>query len=616
MIQQQSVSTLNIHFKKASFCGDYTAYIPDSTTQIKYVNTRIIIVQKTANDPQNFHQDSIRHTHFLTSMINGVNYMFANIEDHTFGGVFLNKPNPSDAKIQFVLRGIDYYQDSALWDIKGDTLLCSSDIFDAYGVPGHLNIIFRASSNPSALAGVGCGPSYKFCTVADYYRDYVAFPPGSILNSQGGIANTYGGRPWVAVPLLAHEIGHSLGLPHTFDPDWFDDTPYPDGNAFGNCNNDPCSSNMMSYNIVARGYLSPKQIGYIHFLLSTGDRITQLTACTYSDTATVEVTSSQTWPIFQVIGGNLTIKNSSTLTVQCNVSIPQGGTVFVEPNCSLIVDGGNITNSCTSGVSPDIHLDPYSRMIVQDSSVLTIEPGATLEVHEHSQLIIKNGSKLIIQNGGDLRVHFNGLVIIENGAELVLNNKTAGKGLCIGCNSTFYDTGELRIQGKLTTADSVNLTNNGDGFISVRNTGVLNLGSNSNIKLTGKGRTDRVLKLDNVTLSTAGHQIDLVTGKIECVNGANLKLDSADTLHMSAYSEVLLAQNSTLTISSSAKLEVHEHSSLIAQNTSKLILDSGATLAVHYLGLVHVQAGGELIVKDNSTAPFTGLCIAPTPNPG
>ncbi len=511
----------------------------------------------------------------------------------------VNEPIPSpvaDGELEFK----DGYNDNGR--------MCSTINFDKYGIGNELNIFLGAASFPGAQSGCG-NFSVPFAIIVDPYQDYLAHPPGSIINAQGQVANPYGGQPWIMYPLLAHEIGHTLGrFVHTFDypanhGDGFTDTPYPDGPS---CNNpNPCSNNIMAYNVQGRDYLSPMQIGYMHFQIATGYRIILLAACNYNDSSSIAITSSQTWPIFQVIGGNLTIKNSSTLTVQCNVSIPQGGTVFVEPNCSLIVDGGNITNNCTSGVSPNFHLDPYSRMIVQDSSVLTLERGAKMEVHEHSRLIIKSGSKLIVKDGAELMVHFDGLIIIENGAELVINNKTPGKGLNIGGNSFPSRSAELRIEGKLTTADSVHLTNNGDGIISVVKTGVLNLGNNSDIRFTtGKGGT--TLKLDSVVITTGGHQIDIVGGKIECTNWSKLILSPGDTLHMFV-ADLVLGQNSSLTISKNARVEMGEYSSAIAQNSGKLILEDSATLSVNRNSLVHIQDGGELIL--NNKTPNKGLCI-------
>ncbi len=98
-------------FKHTPSCGDYNAYIPDDATPVKYVKTRVKIVQKSTADPRNFHQDSTRHILYITNMIESINYMFANLTDHVYGGAVLNQANPRNTKVQFVLTGIDYHQE-------------------------------------------------------------------------------------------------------------------------------------------------------------------------------------------------------------------------------------------------------------------------------------------------------------------------------------------------------------------------------------------------------------------------------------------------------------------------------------------------------------------------
>ena len=74
--------------------------------------------------------------------------------------------------------------------------------------------------------------------------------------------------------LMLHEIGHVLGLPHTFGfcapnesgtacDDGFSDTPAESGLCA-----DSCSRNVMGYNVY-QDYFSPQQIAAIHYHLNT-----------------------------------------------------------------------------------------------------------------------------------------------------------------------------------------------------------------------------------------------------------------------------------------------------------------------------------------------------------
>ncbi len=185
-----------------------------------------------------------------------------------------------------------------------------------------INILYTGSSlNKTAF---GCGPSPYFLNFS---------------NPKKG-AGSYG-----SAQLLAHELGHCLGLQHT-NVGQFDD--FPKKEKYGNykCNDVDVSNNLMGYNLCRR-YLSPKQMGHIHKEYATNyNKIKTRVECDYNSAASVSIQGKQTWNRARVVGGDLIIKKGAVLTVNCMLSMPKEGKIIIHKKGKLIVDGGTITNNC------------------------------------------------------------------------------------------------------------------------------------------------------------------------------------------------------------------------------------------------------------------------------
>ena len=104
---------------------------------------------------------------------------------------------------------------------------------------------------------------------------------------------------------------------------------------------DSCTNNLLAGN---GRYLSPKQIGVIHRNLSLKSVRKYVQPITALEPNPVYVDEDQFWDFDYQLYSDIVVKSGATLTITCNVRMPQGAKIVVEPNAHLIVDGGRITS--------------------------------------------------------------------------------------------------------------------------------------------------------------------------------------------------------------------------------------------------------------------------------
>jgi len=179
---------------------------------------------------------------------------------------------------------------------------------------------------------------------------------GISLGSSVKIFGRWFERPnvWGLRAITNHELGHSLGLSHTWSGfDGCDDTPeHP--NCWNVTDKPPCDSlfsdNMMDYN-AHMAALTPCQIGKILLNMarigSIQRSIVDPTWCRLDSNATISILDSVRWEGSADLEGNVIIAPGATLEIGCRVSLPAGAFIQINPGGKLIVlSTGKLHNAC------------------------------------------------------------------------------------------------------------------------------------------------------------------------------------------------------------------------------------------------------------------------------
>ncbi len=320
---------------------DYTPVEEDAE---KVIRINVHVMQKEdPNDPQNF-QDIQAHTDFLVHIFDYLmnNHQLNPINAPLYGGP-TNDPYVEDSKVRVSLQNIYFVQDDDGWDNNGS-------MYSSY-YQNH-------SINPDCVLNV------FLCEVSGSGQ------PTGIGNSDGVILNQVYSRyltdptyPTREAYLFGHELGHVLGLRHSWCPNEY--ARFPDI-YFPQCGPIPqqcphpenpctepedswcfpgtaeyCVNNFMSYSTV-NNFLSPLQLGRINKNLIHGFQ-SKFLEVEYDENMTIVIEEDETWEVGKFITGDIIVTEGNRLTITCKVLMPPGGRIIVERGAELHVDGGWIT---------------------------------------------------------------------------------------------------------------------------------------------------------------------------------------------------------------------------------------------------------------------------------
>ncbi|MDH3648754.1 MAG: M43 family zinc metalloprotease [Saprospiraceae bacterium] len=205
----------------------------------------------------------------------------------------------------------------------------SDSILNIFIMPHHPDSI-QSSNYDVTSAGIALGASVKL----------------------SGIYET-GKKPWQFKGLLNHEIGHVLGLRHTWSGnDGCEDTPnHP--NCWNREKTAPCdtaaSNNLMDYNANQHAW-TPCQVGKIQMnmanLHSLSRKLLEENWCRLDESKTIEIQDSVVWNGSKDLQGHLVIAPGAVLRVRCRLSFPIGASLIVKAGGHLILDRARLHNAC------------------------------------------------------------------------------------------------------------------------------------------------------------------------------------------------------------------------------------------------------------------------------
>ncbi len=359
-------------------CKDVLNYIPDPNhpeqTPIRNVRLNFHIMN-SSDKSMNFDEElGVEYVH---SLIERSNYLLENnnkmwlpkgVDKYLRPTRFryeLASNGPNDDGIYFHYDDEMCYINTAKNATDETHSIFSSKQYDEFGQRKEevLNI-FLLEHHPDSLKKVPGKPKYPkingvgsphWVKVADSWLRYKKHTK-SYKNQEGEktplqrVAE-YQGK------FLNHEVGHSLGLPHTWATnDGCDDTPKHNNCWFLDKKSQRCdtwdeiSNNVMDYNAEMNSY-SPCQIGKIHYNMSKSNSTKRQKLspdwCQFDPAYTIAIDSSTVWSSMKELHGNLVIENNQTLRIECLVSLAKGAKIEIHPKGKLVLgSNAHITNRC------------------------------------------------------------------------------------------------------------------------------------------------------------------------------------------------------------------------------------------------------------------------------
>lgn len=195
-------------------------------------------------------------------------------------------------------------------------------------------------------------PHHPDSVISKTYEDHGT---GIALGNSLKMAGLYENKeePWFYATLLNHEVGHILGLAHSWTrSDGCDDTPQHDNCWSHNKGKEGCevaSNNVMDYNNSQMAF-TPCQLGVVHRgfakLGSKTRKFLVPTWCQLDESKDIVIDGEVHWYGARDLGHNVIVNTGATLHIHCRTSFPKAGQLMVQPGATLVLDQAHLHNDC------------------------------------------------------------------------------------------------------------------------------------------------------------------------------------------------------------------------------------------------------------------------------
>ncbi|RTQ48094.1 hypothetical protein EJV47_16780 [Hymenobacter gummosus] len=464
-------------------CGSNEDYMPQPNDPIRTIRLMIHVFQR-ADGTGNW-QDLPADRRILSGLINGlthypaanqsvpgVNGIYAATslrQQHNGAGNCVVVPNAVsyDTRIRVQLVDIRFHRDNRIWDMSSATNgqgcpdgMCEQQIFDQYVTspfdrehvihvfmgenPGGASSTIDRFGNSTGRYGIGgraqgIGAKNWFVMRGSYwaYYHHPNWAAGGVLNN----ANALRAFDYLQF-LLAHELGHNLGLMH--EDNGGGCAIYPEGK----------SNNLMNYPGCDGYSLTPCQIGLIYKNLRDGlaglDDLVAEPPCELAAPGDVVVTGPEEWRGPRSLKGNLYVEAGAELRISCRAEFmaPQAR-IVVREGGELIIDGGTLAGvgpvhyRCNDplelllGGDPTKPADADNRGLIRitnrgatfegENLLVQLTPQASLRLDateltlDRATVITQPGSYLCVDPAALINPGTKGRFVVEPGTDLKLN---------------------------------------------------------------------------------------------------------------------------------------------------------------------------------------------------
>ncbi len=323
------------------------SYIPDENTPIKHIKIAVNIFTGPGTIQNNAEAISA-----INQMIEWLNGFYTNVDSATYP--ILGVPWLRDTKIRFDLDDrIFFYDGSNLYNNTSiNTLEKYITETDSTRLD-NLNIYITAG---------GKAPPYSIPPYPRFILKGGIDMAPSLYGNQGVYISSTS-ISYVNAQTLAHELGHSLDLFHTYnqsccpetcdatDPEYlydlFGSNPPPlcwEIGGFG-CKITPyestCTNNIMGGNNMLNYYFSPMQIGKMHRALSIKSA-RKYVKDNPDNILQHSIHANETWNFDIRIYSDIVLKRGVVFTVTGKVLMAAQAEIIVKKGAQLIIDGGSI----------------------------------------------------------------------------------------------------------------------------------------------------------------------------------------------------------------------------------------------------------------------------------